>query len=469
MRIAWEGELSENTFWRNPDRWPTDPPEWIFLARAAVELADAMFEGWGATGFAEHFTLVHQLAMQEVSALKASRGVSGVSPDAQRALRAELDKHQERVSAVQEQLRTWAETAGQLRTASRPIRGGSVQPLSPVSWSTQALWARFYCCQINPANPFSNGIAGDAYQHVFVHRQDFGRLLSGIKGGSAQEPEKSAATSPIRWMLFSEAIDRLYTKYGSSADAANALRAKGLSGAIVTKADRIVKLADVDFMGRGGRLVEQKRDCLLDAGEWNAVEPFTSIESRWRTSSFSTTCWEGASHVAFHFTDIRFDAEAVERLESELPNAPLAITEQLQRGTLSQLHPHDGQVKRAKEPSDSEQSTATKEVCAKAVRATRLREMSAILGIPISELAPRPIGMNSNNNIQDEVYVHAAARMVRQKEANHIRAAISRLIADDSFTHPTTRSPNTGEKTSTDRIRKLSDDMYDCETGLRLK
>jgi hypothetical protein len=37
-----EGQLFESSFWRSSEKWPHDPPEFVFLARAFDEIGRAI-------------------------------------------------------------------------------------------------------------------------------------------------------------------------------------------------------------------------------------------------------------------------------------------------------------------------------------------------------------------------------------------------------------------------------------------
>jgi hypothetical protein len=123
-----------------------------------VRLGDALFDGWGQTGFSNLYRDRHGPLLKNP---------------------VDLAKHQENIrkaDEVQSKLREWGEH-GLFRTGVRQRSGGPVHQVAPVVWSTQNLKARFTQCEMNPADPYSNGICGRNYDHVFLSRADFDHLL----------------------------------------------------------------------------------------------------------------------------------------------------------------------------------------------------------------------------------------------------------------------------------------------------
>lgn len=180
--------MTQNTFWKDRERWPTDPPDWLFLGRAANYLGEKMFEDWGECGFAEFDSLAAMVSLldkppprQNALAEKAGGGKLLVDPLKSEAFKLDMRKRLAvlggQIHEVQEQIRRWAEGAPFLLTGSRNKGGGPVQVLQPDAWSTQHLGVRFYCCQIDRSEPFGRHFASERSQHIFVKRDQFFALV----------------------------------------------------------------------------------------------------------------------------------------------------------------------------------------------------------------------------------------------------------------------------------------------------
>ena len=175
-----------NSFWVNPAEWPSDPPGWIFLARASQLLGSAMFEGWGKGGFAQCdllglsvSTMRQKSKPRSFIALRENdpKLVTQVDPkklaDSESQLRDNLAKKYQVIS----KLREWAEEQPQLRSAVRPTMGGPLRPLDPVVWSNQHLSNWFICCQMNPKEPYSTAFSGRGFQQIFIDRDQLAALI----------------------------------------------------------------------------------------------------------------------------------------------------------------------------------------------------------------------------------------------------------------------------------------------------
>jgi len=206
--------MTRNRFWQEQGSWPTDPPGWIFLARATVQIGNAMFVGWGNSGLSEWEKGV---ALQSVRVTSAPPPPSTVRPLLHNAgivrewKRPPLDEgalgkiqadhssreseqvaHNDKFHTVQEQIRAWAES-GELPTGTRPTQGGAISRLEPVVWSTQSLSSRFSLCQMHPRKPYDNLATGVGYCHIFVGQAELVSLLA-RRNDRSGEPE-----IPARW------------------------------------------------------------------------------------------------------------------------------------------------------------------------------------------------------------------------------------------------------------------------------
>lgn len=170
--------MAGNTFWEM-ESWPTDPPGWIFLGRAAILLGDRMYQDddWGQTGFRDRWRLGHEVAQHTaIVSVNRSRDKTWREVPAVAKVWAEKEQrlgfHKGRVATVSDEIRDWAER-GLLPTGVRPREGGEVSSLKPVQWSIQHLHARFFCCEMDPLKPYTAGVSGPTFQQIFVGFPEF--------------------------------------------------------------------------------------------------------------------------------------------------------------------------------------------------------------------------------------------------------------------------------------------------------
>lgn len=71
-----------------------------------------------------------------------------------------------------------AAAVGQLVTGLRPKVGGAIKELPAEWWNTEKLRPRFFMCQMKPADPFSDGVAGNGYCWIFVQAEGLSRFTS---------------------------------------------------------------------------------------------------------------------------------------------------------------------------------------------------------------------------------------------------------------------------------------------------
>ena len=196
-----------DTIWSRHSHWPTDPPEWMFLGRAAIALANAMFDGWGTSGFADSHALSRQIGNLESSLLpppppsltSGARNERRLTEAEREAVQSRLPTLRESLAAglakkgaVQETLRSWAES-GSLPTGTRSKGGGDVRPLPSTAWSNQRLSNWFINCVAHPGEPFSNAFDGAGFEHIFVRRTEFEALVA----SQYPPPNEHAATQAL--------------------------------------------------------------------------------------------------------------------------------------------------------------------------------------------------------------------------------------------------------------------------------
>jgi hypothetical protein len=67
--------------------------------------------------------------------------------------------------------------AGEIRTKLRPTAGGQLTDIPAHHWNTEKLTPRFAWCQMSMAQPFSDGMGGQGYGHIYVDRASLERFL----------------------------------------------------------------------------------------------------------------------------------------------------------------------------------------------------------------------------------------------------------------------------------------------------
>ncbi len=197
-------------FWAQGSRdWPRRNPGYVFLGEAVHKLGKAYFpDAWN--GIEPMVSAPPEPPSPEVAAAIArSKALAdildpGGSPpqtqdknegmrltDADRAAAADRFTHLKLFIAN-------LAARGGLLTATRAIAGGEVRPMPASFWSTEQIDQRFRYCQINPANPFAPGFAGDGFQYIFVSEESLRTAIAGIdlahrraRGEPDPEPQQS--------------------------------------------------------------------------------------------------------------------------------------------------------------------------------------------------------------------------------------------------------------------------------------
>jgi hypothetical protein len=196
-------------FWDNPKDWPSDPPDYVFLARACHEVGRTIF---GAKWIASYFTLDdleeqneppddcddETWATYERSCDEIERSF--------RAMRAEVVR-----------MLAQASEAGDLTTALRPKRGGKLTDLEPYFWSTEHVEARFEHCKMSLNDPFrTKGLLPDPCW-IFIKRDTLDRLLKRLASNNSLADNKPFSLPRAhRMLLAKQALVTLYGRDGPS-------------------------------------------------------------------------------------------------------------------------------------------------------------------------------------------------------------------------------------------------------------
>jgi hypothetical protein len=161
-----------NRFGRARNKWPNDPPGYVFLARAFNEIGPAIFaEKWPKKEkpTETQFTLAQTLDAPEklsVDELDASDILHDQeSNDTERMHRAVKDKV---VKGCFE---------GCLVSAVRAKEGGKMKKLEPEMWNAENLDYRFPRCEMSLATPFKKSPFPETHW-IFLERESLDRFLA---------------------------------------------------------------------------------------------------------------------------------------------------------------------------------------------------------------------------------------------------------------------------------------------------
>ena len=178
-------------FWENPNLWPIDPHEYVFLARAFKEIARAKFgPEWSLT--------------EVESEVQREQDPSEDDP-----VEDDWELNLEKMQAeVQREIANQC-LAGILVTAVRRLAGGKMTPLEPSHWNTENYSGRFYRCQMSLTDLFpKRNIIGSHW--IYVTRESLNQYLQGI----AKIGQPIAAARAAKMLAAQEAILALWGKKG---------------------------------------------------------------------------------------------------------------------------------------------------------------------------------------------------------------------------------------------------------------
>jgi hypothetical protein len=167
-------------FWQTPESWPSDSPEYVFLARAFNEIGSAIFGAKWALP-------------EDVSAVEREQDPNEDDSD-EDALdndnwdtdnddndndNGDWDSDLEKMQADVEREIANQCLAGILVTAVRPKAGGQMIHLEPSHWHTENYHSRFYRCQMSLRRPFpTRGVIAPGSHWVYVTRESLDRYLA---------------------------------------------------------------------------------------------------------------------------------------------------------------------------------------------------------------------------------------------------------------------------------------------------
>ncbi|MGO9573530.1 MAG: hypothetical protein ACLPTQ_04280 [Terriglobales bacterium] len=163
----------DHQLWNHPERWPHDPPNYVFLARAFREM--------GRARYGDQWT---------DSCIEPEEPPE----DCDDAADEQYDRDCERAKMKFENMyasiaRTIAEQSGlgNLATALRHSAGGKMNGLEPYVWNTENVGTRFFRCQMSLDRPFQDParVRFEPLYWIYVTRGSLDRYVG---GGSAARP-----------------------------------------------------------------------------------------------------------------------------------------------------------------------------------------------------------------------------------------------------------------------------------------
>ena len=200
-------------FWADESRWPRDTTDNVFLCRAVLQTMKALYpDKWTNT---EHkVTLVSKLPRHpfglrdgelrnvyfKLKHLKSELNLPiltdtihhlakpqftdeqwSAAVELYDKLNAETKGPYERFKAAKSKLFE-ALADGTVKSCLRPQHGGEFSNFCPVAWWNTERWGnRFFWGQMNPGDPFGNGIGGENYKWIFIDKATLETFLAGLR------------------------------------------------------------------------------------------------------------------------------------------------------------------------------------------------------------------------------------------------------------------------------------------------
>jgi hypothetical protein len=175
----------DHQLWDHPERWPHDPPNYVFLARAFQEIGRARYGDQWTDSYIEP---------------------EEPPEDCDDAADEQYDRDCEKAEVEFENMhasiaRTIAEQSelGNLATALRHRAGGQMNALEPYVWNTENVGPRFFRCQMSLSQPFQDParVIFRSLQWIYVTRESLDRYIGGDSAaGPAANPLEMGQSKP---------------------------------------------------------------------------------------------------------------------------------------------------------------------------------------------------------------------------------------------------------------------------------
>jgi hypothetical protein len=212
------------SFWFDQDNWPKDTAQWTFLARAHNQIGKILFgEEWTANEILEEqpgYVMppgVWQLDTDRKDVKRAplkgrvahyTRRASSefsqyIRAEVARKLNKEGKPALERLHRVRSEIASQCET-GKLRSGTRAINGGAIEPMLPELWNGERLTPRFEWCQIDLKEPFGLGTTGKRFRWIFIATDSLESFLKDMEKQKPTAKVKQTASQKAKcedWLI----------------------------------------------------------------------------------------------------------------------------------------------------------------------------------------------------------------------------------------------------------------------------
>jgi hypothetical protein len=169
-------------FWDNQREWPSNPPNYVFLARACHDVGRAIFGAKWIEQYSSLDDLEEQMEPPD---------------DCDDETWATYERNCERIEHSFKTMRTevvrtlsQASEAGEVTTALRPKQGGKLTDLEPYFWTTEHVQARFEQCKMSLSDPFRNNRFLPGPSWIFVKRDTLDQLLNRLASNNSLADNK---------------------------------------------------------------------------------------------------------------------------------------------------------------------------------------------------------------------------------------------------------------------------------------
>ena len=163
----------DHQLWNHPERWPHDPPNYVFLARAFREIGRARYGDQWTDSYIEPEEPLEDC--DDAADEQYDR-------DCEKAKLKFENTHASIARTIAEQ-----SELGNLGTALRHKAGGQMNALEPYVWNTENIGTRFFRCQMSLSQPFQDParVHFEPLYWIYVTRESLDRYIG---GSSAVEP-----------------------------------------------------------------------------------------------------------------------------------------------------------------------------------------------------------------------------------------------------------------------------------------
>jgi hypothetical protein len=175
----------DHQLWNHPERWPHDPPNYVFLARAFRQIGRARYGVQWTDSYVEP---------EEPPEDCDDAADEQYDRDCEIAKEKFENMHTSiaRIIADQSEL-------GNLATALRHAAGGQMIALEPYVWNSENVGTRFFRCEMSLSQPFKDParVRFEPLHWIYVTRESLDRYFGGGSvAGLAANPQEMGQSKP---------------------------------------------------------------------------------------------------------------------------------------------------------------------------------------------------------------------------------------------------------------------------------